>query len=163
MIHSLASGLFSAASAPGPLAVGASMPDVAQRNQDGRMVSLSPVDTGLVLVYFYPKSGTPACTKQACGLRDSFESLSGGGIRILGVSRDSVRAQKAFKEKHGLPFDLLADEDGTVVRAFGVPTTMGFTKRQSFLFKDGTLVWRDLTASAGRQSADVLDFLATTS
>ncbi len=71
-----------------------------------------------------------------------------------------MKAQKAFKEKYKLPFDLLADEDAAVVTAFGVPKTMGFAKRQAFLFKDGKLVWRDLSASTEQQAADVLKVIS---
>ena len=80
-------------------------------------------------------------------------------MKIFGVSKDSVKSQKAFRDKYKLPFDLLADEDGAVCKAFGVPSTMGFAKRQAFLFKDGKLIWRDLTASTEQQAADVIGFL----
>jgi thioredoxin-dependent peroxiredoxin len=114
---------------------------------------------GYLLVYFYPKADTPGCTKQACSLRDEYAKLTDKGVKIYGVSNDSVKAQKAFADKYKLPFDLLADEDGAVIKAFGVPSTMGFAKRQAFLFKDGKLVWRDLSASTAEQAADVLEFL----
>jgi thioredoxin-dependent peroxiredoxin len=140
-----------------PLAMDADLPAVSQKNQDGETVKLAVVGAkGYLLVYFYPKADTPGCTKQACSLRDSYEKLTEKGVKVIGVSVDSVKAQKAFKEKYELPFDLLADEDSTVVTAFGVPKTMGFAKRQAFLFKDGKLVWRDLTASTEQQAADVL-------
>lgn len=140
-----------------PLAEGAALPDVSQANQDGRVLRLAETGAaGWLLVYFYPKAGTPNCTRQACGLRDAFEDLAARGVRVIGVSGDPPRAQKAFHEKHRLPFDLLADADGAVARAFGVPRTFGLPKRQAFLFKDGRLVWRDLAASAARQAQDAL-------
>ena len=92
-------------------------------------------------------------------MRDEYAKLTEKGVKIYGVSKDSVKSQKAFSEKYKLPFDLLADEDGTVVKAFGVPSTMGFAKRQAFLFKDGKLVWRDLSASTDQQAADVMAYL----
>ena len=125
-------------------------------DQAGTDHSLKSYRGHTVLVYFYPKADTPGCTKQACSLRDSYAALTEKGVKILGVSTDSVKAQKAFKAKYKLPFDLLADEDGAVVTAFGVPKTLGFAKRQAFLFKDGKLVWRDLSASTEQQAADVL-------
>ncbi len=144
----------------GPLAVGAALPAVSQKNQEGQVVKLSETGrSGWLLVYFYPKADTPGCTKQACSLRDSYAELVDKGVRIFGVSQDPVKAQKAFREKYLLPFELLADDDGTVVKAFGVPGLMGFTKRQAFLFKDGALVWRDLSASTDQQAADVLKFV----
>lgn len=154
------SGLFAACATAEPLAEGAKLPDISQKNQDGETVKLTEAGAdGYLLVYFYPKADTPGCTKQACSLRDSYTKLTEKGVKVLGVSMDGVKAQKAFREKHKLPFDLLADEDGTVVKAFGVPSKMKFASRQAFLFKDGQLVWRDLKASTDRQAADVLDYL----
>lgn len=163
ILATLASRVFATTASAEPLAEGAALPAVSRKNQDDRSVKLSETGAaGYTLVYFYPKADTPGCTRQACSLRDSYAALTEKGVRIFGVSMDSVKAQKAFKDKYKLPFDLLADEDGTLVTAFGVPKTMGFAKRQAFLFKDGKLVWRDLAASTGQQAADVLTFLAAT-
>lgn len=160
-LTALTAGIFAANATADPLAEGAAMPAVAQKNQDDQSVKLAEsAASGYVLVYFYPKADTPGCTKQACSLRDSFATLTEKGVKVFGVSMDAVNAQKAFKDKYKLPFDLLADADGTVVAAFGVPRVMGFAKRQAFLFKDGKLVWRDLSASTDQQAADVLKFLA---
>lgn len=112
---------------------------------------------GLVLVYFYPKADTPGCTKQACNLRDDFARLQDAGIRVFGVSTDSVASQAAFREKYDLPFTLLADEDKILTKAFGVPVRMGmFASRQTFLLKDGKVVWRDTSASPASQAQDAL-------
>ena len=83
-------------------------------------------------------------------------------MKILGVSRDSVADQKAFAEAQKLPFQLVADVDGKVVEAFGVPTmgAKGLASRQAYLFKDGKLAWRDLKASTSEQAADVLKAIA---
>ena len=153
----------SASNAAEALEQGAAVPDLSPKNQDGKTVDLPEAGaSGYLLVYFYPKADTPGCTKQACSLRDAFAALTKNQVTVFGVSTDSVAAQKAFHEKFKLPFDLLADEDGSLVTAFGVPKTMGFAKRQAFLFKDGKLVWRDLTASTSEQAADVLKVIAET-
>ena len=155
-------GIFASNSMAEPLAVGAPLPAVEQKNQDSQVVKLSEAGkSGYLLVYFYPKADTPGCTKQACSLRDSYAALVDKGVKILGVSMDGVKAQKAFKEKYKLPFDLLADSEGVVVDAFGVPKTMGFSKRQAYLFKDGKLVWQDLSAATDKQAEDVLKVLET--
>ncbi len=144
-------------SAAEPLAMGAPVPAVVQNNQDGKPVNLAEASpTGYLLVYFYPKADTPGCTDQACSLRDSYEKLTDKGVKTFGVSMDDVKAQKAFQEKYKLPFDLLADTDGKVVDAFGVPKTGSFAKRQAFLFRDGKLVWKDDSASTKKQADDVL-------
>lgn len=75
---------------------------------------------------------------------------------MVGVSADSVKNQAAFKSKYNLPFTLLADTDGGVIEAFGVPTRMGMAFRQSFLIVDGKVVWRDLSASPKSQTQDAL-------
>lgn len=160
-IAAMATGLF-AANAAEPLAIGAKLPQVSQKNQEGITIALAEHGAGgWLLVYFYPKADTPGCTKQACSLRDAFATLTEKSVKVFGVSTDSPKSQKAFKEKYRLPFDLLADEDSTIVKAFGVPTTMGFAKRQAFLFKDGALVWFDLSASTEQQAADVLKAIET--
>lgn len=144
--------------------VGTPAPEVTGVDQDGNSVSFADTyKKGVTLVYFYPKADTPGCTKEACSLRDSIADLRSRGLQILGVSEDQADAQKKFQTKYSLPFTLIADHDGAVAKAFGVPTTMGFAKRQSFLIQDGKVVWRDLNASTSQQAADVgkaLDQLA---
>ncbi|NNC88447.1 MAG: redoxin domain-containing protein [Akkermansiaceae bacterium] len=95
-------------------------------------------------------------------MRDANEKLTEKGVKIFGVSRDSVADQNAFAKDQKLPFTLIADVDGVVVKAFGVPTmgNRGFASRQAYLFKDGKLVWRDLKASTAEQGADVLKAIA---
>lgn len=140
-----------------PLEVGARAPAVAGTDQEGNSVELGELyEKGWVLVYFYPKAGTSGCTKQACSLRDAYETLAQRGVTVVGVSADGVAAQKDFQDEYKLPFTLLADPEKKVIRAFGVPTTMGFAARQAYLIRDGVVVWRDLKASTEKQAADVL-------
>jgi peroxiredoxin Q/BCP len=161
ILTAISAGVFASGANAAPIAVGSSIPSIAQKNQDGETVKLAEVGAeGYLLVYFYPKADTPGCTKQACSLRDSYAALSDKGVKIYGVSTDSIKSQKAFQGKYKLPFDLLADAEGTVVDAFGVPKTLGFSKRQAFLFHNGKLVWSDLSASTEQQAADVLKYLA---
>ena len=144
--------------------IGAAAPEITAIDQDGNPVAFADIyKKGTTLVYFYPKADTPGCTKEACSLRDSFPELRARGLQILGVSEDQEAAQKSFQDKYKLPFTLIADHDGSVAKAFGVPTTMGFAKRQSFLVQDGKIVWVELNASTSKQAADVsaaLDQLA---
>lgn len=113
------------------------------------------------MVYFYPKADTPGCTKQACSLRDSFSDLTDHGVKVFGVSGDSVKSQLEFQKEYNLPFDLLADTDGRVAKAFGVPMRLTkFPARQAFLFEDGKLIWKDLEASTEEQASDVLAVLS---
>jgi peroxiredoxin Q/BCP len=138
--------------------VGAAAPALKVSDHEGKEVDLSAeLATGYTLVFFYPKASTPGCTKQACSLRDAFADLTAKGIKVFGVSRDTVAKQKAFVTEQKLPYRLLADPEGKVTEAFGVPTLGNMAKRQAYLFKDGKLVWRDLSASTDQQAAEVLE------
>lgn len=137
-------------------------PRVEAVDQNGKVVKLADFYAkGLTLVYFYPKASTPGCTKQACSLRDAYEELSMAGVQVIGVSTDTVESQKKFTEKQRLPFTLLADPEGKVLKAFGVKKfpIIGLSTRQAFLIKDGKVVWRDEKASTAEQAADVLRVL----
>jgi peroxiredoxin Q/BCP len=150
-------GITAAGKPPG---VGEAAPGAVSRDEQGRAVSLADLYRGnLVLVYFYPKADTPGCTAEACSLRDDFAALNDRGVRVVGVSADGPGAQLRFKEKYRLPFTLLADHDRVVARAFGVRLILGMPHRQSFLIRDGRIVWRDLHASTGEQARDVLKAL----
>ena len=140
------------------LEIGAAAPAVTAPDQDGKAVKFSDVYArGITLVYFYPKAGTPGCTAQACSLRDAFATLHGENLQILGVSRDTPEAQKNFREKNRIPFPLIADADGKVAAAFGVPGFMGLpiSSRQSFIIKDGKVVWESLHAKTAEHAAEV--------
>ena len=78
-----------------------------------------------IVLYFYPKDESPGCTKEACSFRDSYEELTSLGAEVLGVSGQSVESHKSFATHYGLPFILLSDEDNTVRKLYGVPSTMG--------------------------------------
>lgn len=77
----------------------------------------------ILVVYFYPADMTGGCTKQACGFRDDLSKLADKGVEVVGVSGDSAHNHQLFKKAHKLNFTLLADTDGKVADAFGVPIT----------------------------------------
>ncbi len=136
--------------------IGDPAPAITAIDQDGKPLDFSAIyKSGITLVYFYPKADTPGCTAEACSLRDNYDDLRAKGLQIIGVSEDKTGAQKKFQEKYKLPFPLVADSDGAVAKAFGVPTLKGFARRQSFLIKDGKIAWRDLSASTAKQADDV--------
>ena len=140
-----------------PLAVGAAAPEASAVDQNGAPVVLKDVFAkGPTLVYFYPKADTPGCTKQACSIRDEWAGLKAKGIQVLGVSGDKPEAQKKFEEKYTLPFTLVADSEGKVAAAFGVPFLNGIAKRMSFLVKDGKVAWNMTAASTTDHAKDVL-------
>ena len=155
----MAIGFFSTSpSNAAPLEVGADAPAVKTVDQKGNKVDLGKeLSEGISLVYFYPKADTPGCTKQACNLRDAFEDVEKAGIKVFGVSADTAEDQLAFAGKFELPFTLLADKGGEVIAAFGVPANeRGLAARQSFLIKDGKVIWRDLKANPTSQAQDAI-------
>ncbi|MEI6322788.1 MAG: peroxiredoxin [bacterium] len=156
--------LFSHAASGEPLPVGSPAPQVTANDQDGKPVNFADAYArGITLVYFYPKAETPGCTAEACSLRDAYEGLHAKGLQILGVSKDSVEAQKKFHENRKLPFTLIADPNGKVAEAFHVPLipVIGVTKRQSFIIKDGKIAWVSLSAQTGGAAQEVQKALDT--
>ncbi|WP_424493436.1 thioredoxin-dependent thiol peroxidase [Salinimicrobium sp. GXAS 041] len=99
---------------------GDNAPEFSAKDQDGNQHSLEDYKGKKLVVFFYPKASTPGCTAEACNLRDNWETFRSAGYEILGVSADSMKRQQNFKNKHELPFPLLADEDKEVINAFGV-------------------------------------------
>ena len=94
--------------------------DFTLQNEQDKTVHLSDYAGKPVVLFFYPKADTPGCTIEACGFRDTFKKLEQAGAIVLGISRDTVKAQKKFKEKYELPYTLLADVDEVVCTQFGV-------------------------------------------
>ena len=90
-----------------------------QDDQD-RTVHLSDFAGKPVVLFFYPKADTPGCTIEACGFRDQFKKIQKTGAVVLGISRDTPKAQRKFREKYDLPYSLLADVDETVCKQFDV-------------------------------------------
>lgn len=102
------------------LTVGDKAPDFSGKDQDGNTVSLSDYKGKKLVVYFYPKDDTPGCTTEACNFRDNYTVLQKAGYQILGVSPDKAAKHQKFITKYKLPFPLIADEDHSVIKAFGV-------------------------------------------
>jgi len=146
-----------------PLAVGADAPAIIALDQNAASVDLgAKLATGTTLVYFYPKADTGGCTAQACSLRDGIEDLKALGVEVIGVSKDTPAAQKKFADKYNLPFTLIADDDGKVIKAFGVPTIVaGISARQSFLIRDGKIVWHSPKAGTKNHAEEVEAAIAT--
>jgi peroxiredoxin Q/BCP len=101
-------------------------PEITLRTHEGDEISLVGYrGRQAVVVFFYPRAGTPVCTKEACGFRDAYEDFTALGAAVIGVSGDSVARHEAFAQEHRLPFLLVSDEDGQARRAFGVPKSLG--------------------------------------
>lgn len=105
-------------------------PEFTVATNGGGNVSLKDFAGKNVILYFYPKDDTPGCTKEACAFRDGFADFKKKGAVILGVSPDPVKKHDKFVEKYKLPFTLLADEDKTIVQAYGVWGEKSFMGRK---------------------------------
>jgi peroxiredoxin Q/BCP len=85
----------------------------------GQEVKLADFAGSTLVLYFYPKDGTPGCTAQACELRDSWGELQ-SKVELFGISGDSVESHQKFIEKHGLPFPLLSDPNHEIIQAYQI-------------------------------------------
>lgn len=128
--------------------IGDLMPEFEVLNQDGVLVRSKDFFGRKTVIYCYPKDNTPGCTAEACDIRDNFERFLAEGYRVVGVSKDSAESHRKFREKYGLPFDLLADTDTSVLQALGAwgekkmygKVSVG-TLRKTFVFDEkGVLV-----------------------
>jgi len=95
-------------------------PDFSGFDQDNKFHQLEDYAGKKLVVFFYPKANTPGCTAEACDLRDNFERFQASNYELLGVSADDAKAQSKFKDKFNFPFPLIADEEKSVIAAFGV-------------------------------------------
>lgn len=99
---------------------GSVVPSFETQDQDQNRVTNKDLIGKKSIVFFYPRANTPGCTAEACNLRDHYKTLQDKGYQLFGVSADSSKKQKSFADKYDLPFPLLADEDKSVINAFGV-------------------------------------------
>jgi peroxiredoxin Q/BCP len=114
------------------------------RTQDGSQFTLADRKGHWTVLYFYPRAGTPGCTKQACAFRDSIATIRGEGAEVYGISTDTVEDQAAFHKEEQLDFPLLADPDATVTEAYGAKMPLvSMAKRWTFII-DPTLTIRQV-------------------
>jgi peroxiredoxin Q/BCP len=99
--------------------VGQPAPEFTLQASGGRTVSSAALKGKPFVLYFYPKADTPGCTKEAQAFQEALPELGQIGVDVIGMSKDSVKAQDKFAEKYGLQFPLASDPDGSVVEAYG--------------------------------------------
>jgi peroxiredoxin Q/BCP len=116
--------------------VGQLAPEFKLPDQQNKFVQLSDFRGQWVVLYFYPKDGTPGCTKEACSFRDNITEISAKNGVILGVSVDDSESHTVFVDRHHLPFKLLTDKEGKIAEKYGALRNlwlMKFAKRHSFI------------------------------
>ncbi|GBF82266.1 peroxiredoxin [Aphanothece sacrum] len=139
------------------LAVGSVAPAFTTIDDEGNTVSLSDFKGKVVVLYFYPKDDTPGCTKEAQSFRDNYEQYQDKDIVVLGVSMDDQASHKKFKEKYGLPFQLLVDKDGSLTKAYDVDGG-GYSKRVTYIIDgEGKISSADQQVNTGTHAQDILE------
>lgn len=149
---------------PAALRPGDQAPDFELPAADGTRVRLSDYrGKSEVVLFFYPKDHTPACTMEACSFRDSHEAFQDAGAVVIGVSSDSPDSHRRFADRFRLPYLLLSDADGTLRERFGVARTLGlFPGRVTYLI-DREGIIRHIFSSQlqpWRHVGEALDVLA---
>ena len=112
------------------LNVGDKAPDFNLLNQDENVISLKDLKGEKFILWFYPKASTPGWTVEGQGFRDELNEFKKLGIRIFGVSADSVKKQKNFHTKQKFNFDLLSDESHSMLEKYGVWELKKFMGRE---------------------------------
>jgi len=137
-------------------------PDFELTSDTGEQVKLSDFRGKPVVLYFYPKSDTPGCTAQACGIRDVYPDFERHGTVVLGVSSDKEAAQAKFKSKYNLPFRILADPDHAAGKAYGVekPDSPYFERSTFVIDADGNIAKIMRRVDARKHADQVLEALA---
>jgi thioredoxin-dependent peroxiredoxin len=136
---------------------------------DGKRHSLSDYRGKTVVLYFYPKDDTPGCTKEACGFRDSIETVTNSNAVVLGVSKDGIESHNQFIAKYNLPFTLLSDPETHVMKSYGAwgerknmegNTVEGAIRSTVVIGPDGKVLrhWAPIT-NAEEHPGEVLQFL----
>lgn len=124
------------------LRTGQKAPDFTLPSSSGMDFTLSENFKGKAcIVYFYPRDFTRVCTAEACGFRDNIQEFSSMDIPIVGISRDDLATHQRFIKEHGLPFELLSDEDGTVCKAYdALIPILRIPKRITYLLDQNHLI-----------------------
>lgn len=143
-----------------PPAEGAPAPAFTMPSQEGKPVSLSDFKGKWVVLYFYPKDFTGGCTLEARGFQKNLPKFEALNAVVLGVSGQDEKSKKAFCEKEGLSFKLLADKDLAVAKAYDSVINLGVAKlaaRHTFLIRpDGTIAKRWLKVKAEGHAEELL-------
>ncbi|ACU06511.1 alkyl hydroperoxide reductase/ Thiol specific antioxidant/ Mal allergen [Flavobacteriaceae bacterium 3519-10] len=142
------------------LKVGDRLPEFEGVNQDGETINSNDFAGKKLVVFFYPKANTPGCTAQSCDLNNHFSMLNKEGYQLLGVSADSVKAQKKFHQKFGFQYPLLADEKREVIEKFGVWQLKKFMGREfmgivrtTFIFDENGICTRVIEKVKTKEAA----------
>ena len=149
------------------LEVGMKAPDFSLPDENGVNHKLSDYLGKRVILYFYPKDNTPGCTAQACGFSDLYPQISEKDAMVLGVSKDSIKSHKNFKEKFNLAFTLLSDSELEVIKLYDVwkekklygKVSMGVLRTTYLIDENGIIINANDKVKAKDNPSQVLDLL----
>jgi len=99
--------------------IGQPIPPFALSDDQGGTVTPATLAGAWTVIYAYPRDATPGCTTEACDFRDNWARVQAAGVRVYGISKDSVASHQKFRAAQGLPFPLLADPDKALLTALG--------------------------------------------
>ena len=142
--------------------VGGTAPQFTSLLTSGDVVKLSQYKGKKVVLYFYPKDDTPGCTIEACGLRDQYQKIRDLGAEILGVSVDNVASHQHFTQKFELPFQLVADSDKSITKAYDVLNPQsGMARRVTFIIDEKGIIEKVFDpVKAAEHTQQVIDALS---
>lgn len=148
-------------------AIGEKAPDFALKNQNGQTVRLSDFRGQKVVLFAFPKAGTPGCTTQACGFRDQFPKIEVAKAVVLGLSPDKPGDLRKWKQAESLPYDLLSDPDHAVLEAWGAwgeksmygKTYMGVIRSHWIIDEEGRIADAQIKVSPADSVARAVAFL----
>lgn len=129
---------------------GDQVPEFSGKDQDGKVHRLSDYKGKKLLIFFYPRANTPGCTAEACDIRDHYSEFREKGYEVLGVSADTEKKQRNFRDKYKLPYPLIADTEHKILNIFGVwgekkfmgRTYDGIHRKTFLLDEEGKIVKR---------------------
>ncbi len=146
------------------LKVGDKAPEFSLKDETNKVRSLSEFNKDKVVIFFYPKDGSPNCTKEACSLRDANTIYKKHGVVVLGISYDSPESHLKFKQEHHLPFPLLSDTNKKVAKMYGLGSgwfgkrilNHFYPERVTFLIDQGNIVQIIKNINVNTQAHDIL-------
>ncbi len=150
------------------LEIGTKAPDFTLQNQEGKEVRLSDFAGKRVVLYFYPGTIPPGCTRQACAFAQNFEGFRSQDVAVIGISKDSVASHQKFAQKYDLPFILLSDPELQAIQAYGVwqekklygKVSMGVVRSTYIIDPQGMIEKVMPKVKPDTNASEILDYLA---
>ena len=142
------------------------IPEFSLLGDDGNIYTNESIKGKKTVIYFYPRSNTPGCTKEAQSFQRVYDMLINNGINVIGISPDKQSAQIKFKEKYELPFILLSDEDKSVADKFGAygekklygKVSMGIIRSTFIVDEEGKVIKAYPKVKAAEHSEEIAKF-----